>query len=286
VVSQILISGILLGGLYAVVGLGFAIISGVLKILNFSHGAVIMLGAYVTYWSFVSLGIDPIVSIPIAVVILFLFGFIIQKYIINYIVRAPIFMTLILTFGLDMIIVNAAILMWTGNIRTIVTRYSDMSFSLGNALVPFSRFFVFTLAVGITIVLYLFMTKTKIGRAINATRMDMDAAKLVGVDINTVYAFTFGLGTALAGAAGAMVAMISPISPNLGVMFSTKAFAICILGGFGSMVGPLIGGLLMGLLETAGVFLLGPGFQDAIPFALLVLVLIIRPKGILGKEYY
>lgn len=283
---QILISGILLGGLYAVIGLGFSLISGVMKILNFSHGALIMLGAYAAYWIFTLFHIDPFLSIPLVMILLFAFGFIVQKFVINYIVRAPIYMTLILTFGLDMVIVNGALLAWTGNIRSVVTTYSGSNITLGDANIPIARLMVFVVAVVITCLLYVFMTKTKMGRAINATRMDIDAAKLAGVDISLVYAFTFGLGAAMAGAAGALVTLLSPISPNLGLLFSAKAFAICILGGFGNMAGPLVGGLLMGLLETAGVFVLGAGYQDAIPFALLVLVLIVRPLGILGKEYY
>ena len=130
------------------------------------------------------------------------------------------------------------------------------------------------------------MGKTRFGKAITSARMDLDAARLVGVNIPNTYAITFGIGAALAGAAGSLISLIGPISPNLGTLYSVKAFAICILGGTGSMVGPLVGGLLMGLIETIGAGYIGTGLKEAIPFALLVLVLIFRPRGILGKEFY
>ncbi len=283
---QIIISGLLLGGVYAIVGLGFSIISGVMKILNFSHGALIMLGAYSTYWIHNITGIDPLLTLPLTIIILFIFGFITQKILINKIVKAPTFMTLILTFGLEMVLVNAAMVLWTPNLRSIIAPYTGLSINFGSAKVSVVRLIVFALAIIITIGLYFFMNKTKYGKAINATRMDIDAALLNGIDISWVYAFTFGIGAALAGAAGSLMAIILPFSPTLGSLFSTKAFAICILGGFGSMAGPLLGGILMGIMETAGVAFLGPGYQDAIPFGVMLLFLIFKPKGLLGKEYY
>lgn len=283
---QVLISGLLLGGMYAVIATGFSLISGVMKILNFSHGALIMIGAYVTFWLTYGFGINPILTIPLSMIILFIIGYFVQKYLINYIVRAPIYMTLILTYGLEMVLINAAMIMWTGDLRTTVVPYAGQSISFMGARIPIVRLIVFIIALLITIFLYLMMGKTKLGRAINAARMDLDACKLVGINIPLIYAFTFGLGAAMAGAAGSLLAMLGPISPEMGVLFSSKAFAICILGGFGNMLGPLIGGLLMGVIEASGVMLLGAGYQDAIPFILLIFVLLIRPRGILGKEFY
>lgn len=283
---QIIISGLLLGGVYAIIGLGFSIVSGVMKILNFSHGALIMLGAYSTFMLTRVLGIDALLTLPITMGILFVVGVIVQKLVINRIVKAPTFMTLILTFGLDMVFVNLAMLIWTPNLRSIVTPYTGVSIDIFSAKVSVVRLIVFALAILITIGLYFFMNKTTFGKAINATRMDLDAAQLNGIDISWIYCFTFGIGAALAGAAGALIAIIMPFSPTLGTLFSAKAFAICILGGFGNMAGPLLGGILMGIMETAGVSFLGSGYQDAIPFGVMLFILIFKPKGILGKEYY
>jgi len=283
---QAVISGLLLGGIYALVASGFSLISGVMKVLNFSHGALMMLGAYSTYWITVTFGIDPLLTIPISMAILFVIGFLLQKYVLNLIIKAPIYMTLIFTYGVDMILVNAAIVMWTGNMRTVPVPNAGANILFFDAAVPVTRLITFGIALLVTVFLYIVMGRTHFGKAITAARMDLDAAMLVGVNISNTYAITFGIGAALAGAAGSLLSMLGPISPNLGALYSTRAFAICILGGTGSMIGVLVGGLLMGLLETIGASYIGAGFKDAIPFALLILILIIRPRGIFGKEFF
>ncbi len=283
---QALISGLLLGGIYALVASGFSLISGVMKVLNFSHGALIMLGGYSTFWLTQKFGIDPFITLPITMVLLFILGFLVQKYLLNLIVRAPNYMTLIFTYGLDMILVNVAIFLWTGNIRTVQIAYAGANISILGASIPLIRLITFIIALLVTAALYFAMEKMRFGKAITAARMDLDAATLVGVNIPNTYAVTFGIGAALAGAAGALLSMLGPISPNMGALYSTRAFAIYILGGSGSMVGPLVGGLLMGVIETIGARYIGAGYKDAIPFILLLLVLIIRPRGIFGKEFY
>lgn len=283
---QVLISGLLLAGVYALIGTGFSLVTGVMRILNFSHGAMIMLGAYVTYWLWALLGIEPFLTVPITMLLLFGFGFLVQRYLINYVVRAPIFMTLILTVGLDMVIVNAALLAWTGNVRGITPSYAGASVSLLGASVPLVRVAAFVVALLLTGALHVLLTRSRMGQAIAATRMDLDAAKLVGVDIARTYALTFGLGAAMAGAAGSLISLISPISPTMGVLFSAKAFAICVLGGFGHQAGALVGGLILGLIESVGAVAVGAAYQQAISFAVLVIILVVRPLGILGKEYY
>ena len=283
---QAVICGLLLGGIYALVASGFSLISGVMKILNFSHGALIMLGAYSTYWLTVTLGIDPLLTIPINMVIMYILGFLLQKFVINLIVRAPTYMTLIFTFGLDMILVNAAIVLWTGNMRTVPVPNAGANVTFLDAALPVTRLIAFIIALLVTVVLYILMSKTRFGKAITAARMDLDAAMLVGVNIPNTYANTFGIGAALAGVAGSLIAMLGPISPNLGALYSVRAFAICVLGGTGSMIGPLVGGLIMGILETIGTNFIGAGLKDAIPFAILVLILVIRPRGIFGKEFF
>ena len=283
---QAVISGLLLGGIYALVASGFAIISGVMKILNFSHGALMMLGAYSTYWLTITLGIDPLLTIPITMIIMYVFGFLLQKYVINFIVRAPTYMTLIFTYGLDMIIVNTVIVLWSGNMRTVPIPNAGANVSFLGAVIPVTRLITFGVAILVTVVLYLLMGKTRFGKAITAARMDLDAAMLVGVNIPTTYASTFGIGAALAGVAGSLIALLGPISPNLGALYSVKAFSICVLGGTGSMLGPLVGGMVMGILETLGANYIGAGLKDAIPFGILVLILIVRPRGIFGKEFF
>jgi branched-chain amino acid transport system permease protein len=285
-IPQMIVSGILLGGVYGCVATGFSLITGVLKIFNFAHGAFIMLGAYATWILFSIWSVDPFLALPATMLVLFVMGYLVQRFLINRVVRAPLYMTLILTFGLDMVFVNAATLAWSANLRSIKPAYSVARLTIGSVSIPYVRLAVFATALILTGLLYVLMNKTRVGKAINATRMDLDAAKLVGVDSAKVYAITFGLGTALAGAAGGLLSILSSISPTMGTMYSSKAFAICVLGGFGHMAGALVGGLLMGLFETLAAVVVGPGYQSAIAFAVLVLVLIIRPSGILGREYY
>jgi len=285
-IPQMIASGILLGGVYGCVAVGFSVITGVLKIFNFAHGAFIMLGAYTTWLVTSRLGVDPFLGMPVAMAVLFLLGYLVQRYLINRVIRAPLYMTLILTFGLDMAIVNAATLKWSGNLRSVVARYASASLHVAGVSLPGIRVSAFVAALVLTALLFFLMDRTRVGKAINATRMDLDAAKLVGVDSAKVYAITFGIGTAMAGAAGCLISMLSAISPSMGSTFSSKAFAICVLGGFGHMAGALAGGIIMGLLETVAAVAVGPGYQEAVAFAVLVLVLVLRPKGLLGREYY
>ena len=184
-----------------------------------------------------------------------------------------------------MVIVNIALLIWTGKIRTVLVSNAGASISFFRTAVPVTRLIAFFISFIVTGFLYLVMEKTKFGKAITAARMDLDAARLVGVNIPNTYAFTFGIGAALAGAAGSLLSMLGPISPNLGVLYAGKAFAICILGGQEAWSDHWLVPYYK-LLETIGSIYLGAGLKDAIPFALLIIFLIIRPRGLFGKEYY
>ncbi|HEY7676942.1 MAG TPA: branched-chain amino acid ABC transporter permease [Candidatus Methylomirabilis sp.] len=283
---QVGINGILLGGIYACVALGFSLVWGVMNIINVAHGAFLMLGAYVTYWAFTAWRLDPILSIPLSVAALFAFGYAVQWGIINRIVRAPLFMTLVLTFGLDMLIVNLALLAWEANYRTVAPWYAPLSLAAGGVIIPVSRLAIFVVSLVITAALYLFLSRTRMGRAIQATRMDLDGAQLVGVSIGRIYAWTFGISAAMAGAAGSLLAVVTPVSPIMGASFLGKAFLVCVLGGLGNMAGALLGGVILGLFETGAAVAFGPGYQDAASLVLLLLVLVIRPAGLLGRAYY
>lgn len=283
---QVGINGILLGGIYACVALGFSLVWGVMNIINVAHGAFLMLGAYVTYWAFTAWRLDPFLSIPLSVAALFAFGYAVQWGIINRIVRAPIFMTLVLTFGLDMLIVNLALLAWKANYRTVAPWYAPLSLAAGGVIVPASRLAIFAVSLIITGALYMFLSRTRMGRAIQATRMDLEGAQLVGVSIGRIYAWTFGIGAAMAGAAGSLLAVVSPVSPIMGAAFLGKAFLVCVLGGLGNMAGALVGGVILGLFETGAAVAFGPGYQDAASLVLLLVVLVIRPAGLLGRAYY
>jgi branched-chain amino acid transport system permease protein len=285
-IYQILANGVLLGGLFAIVAMGFSVVWGVMNLINLAHGAFIMLGAYITFWVFELWGIDPFLSIPISMAVLFCLGYLIQRHVINLVVRAQVFMTLILTFGLEILIMNLSTVVWTGNYRSVTTPYSGANIEIGPLIIPSVRLAIFLIALAITVGLYFFMSRTKLGNAIKATSLDKEAAQLVGVEIGQMYAITFAIGGALAGAAGSLLAIISAISPYMGGPYTLKAFVICVLGGLGSIIGLVIGGLTLGIAESLGTILLGPGYADAISFVIMVIILAIRPQGILGKKFF
>ncbi len=281
---QIVINGILKGGLYALMALGMSLIWGVMDIINIAHGSFIMLGAFTTYWLWHLMGLDPFAGLVASMVILFVLGFLIQKYIINLVIRASIFVTLILAFGIEIFINNAALVAWTADVRKVQIPYAAANFTLGEVItIPVIRLVAFVLAFAIALVLFYILNKTRLGRAIRATSQDLDAARLCGVDVANTYAVTFGIGVGAAGAAGALWSLLFPVSPMMGGILTLKSFVVTIIGGLGTMMGPILGGLTLGVAEALGSNWFGATYENLISFTILVLVLIIRPKGILGK---
>ena len=281
---QILINSILLGGIYACVAVGFSLVWGVMNILNVLHGTFLMLGGYVTFWLFKLYGVDPFLSLPISATLMFVVGYVVQRGLINKIVRAPMFMSLILTFGLQMIVVRLAIYFFTGDYRTVEPSYASFSLSYFGLIIPFVRAAIFVLGLILTGILFWFMAKTRTGRAIRATRMDLDSAQLMGVNVGNIYAITYGLGAAVAATSGSLISVGFAISPVIDVEFLSKSFIICTIGGLGNISGALAGGLILGLVENFGALYFGPGLQNAIGYVVLILVLFIRPSGLLGRK--
>ena len=280
---QILVNGILMGGLYALMAIGMSLIWGVMNIINIAHGSFIMLGAFTTYWLFSIFGLDPFASLIFSMALLFVIGYGVQKYLINYVIRASAFITLILAFGIEIFINNAALVSWTADIRKVQVAYGAANFSLGNYVtIPTIRVVAFLLVIVISIAFFYILNRTNLGRSIRATSQDLDAARLVGVDVAKTYAITFGLGVGAAGAAGTLWSILFPISPIMGGELTLKSFVVVIIGGLGSMLGPIIGGLALGITEAFGTNWFGSTYGNLISFTILVLVLIIRPKGILG----
>jgi branched-chain amino acid transport system permease protein len=291
-VAQNLVNGILAGGILGLVALGFSLVWGIMNIINLAHGAFIMLGAYVTYQLFTSFHLDPFLSIPISFAVLFVLGYLIQRYLINWVARAPVLTTFLLTFGLSLLIVNFALLIWTSDTVGVTTAYSGTNFTLGDVTVPWVKLFTLLAALAITGVMQVWLTRTKMGRAIRATAMDIGAAQLSGVRVAHVYAIVFGLGAGLAGVAGTLLSLSYSINPSMGDPFLIKAFVVCVLGGLGSVEGALVGGLTYGIVESFATQLdftigtqhiSGSGLQDAFALMVLLIVLIVRPRGIMGK---
>lgn len=281
---QILVNGILMGGLYALMAIGMSLIWGVMDIINIAHGSFIMLGAFTTYWLYAFFGLDPFISLLFSTTVLFVIGYGVQRYIINYVIRAGAFITLILAFGIDIFIKNSAQVAWTADIRKVGISYGAANFSIDNLVtIPTVRLIAFILVIVISLLFLFVLGRTNLGRSIRATSQDLDAARLVGVDVAKTYAITFGLGVGAAGAAGTLWSILFPISPMMGGELTLKSFVVVIIGGLGSMLGPIVGGLALGITEAFGTNWFGATYGNLISFSILVLVLIFRPKGILGK---
>lgn len=285
-ITQNIINGLLLGGLYAAVALGFSLVWGVMNVINLAHGAFIMIGAYVTFWIFYFFNVDPFATIPVAMAVTFGLGYVLQKYIVNLIVRTQVFMVFILTFGLEILLQNITNLICTADFRSITTAYSGAGLSLGPFTIPYIRLGIGGLAILLTVLLSLFLNRTRTGNAIKATSLNKEGALLVGVDIGKIYTITFAISAATAGAAGSLLGNIVAISPYMGGTYTFKAALIVCLGGLGSIPGVIAGGLVVGIAETMGSYLISPGYKEFVSFALLVAILAVRPQGIMGKKFF
>jgi branched-chain amino acid transport system permease protein len=281
--AQVLINGILLGGLYAIMALGLALVWGVLNIVNLAHGAFIMLGAYLAWHLYHYLGIDPFLGLPITAIVMFGFGYAVQRGILNLIVRAPMFNTLLITFGIEVVLTYLAQLAFSADFRTINPSYAGSNVALGPVVIPTVRLAAFGVAIALTVAMWLFLLNTKLGRAIRATAQNLVAARLYGVEPRHLYAMTFGIGIGLAGVAGGLYGTVSQINPYIGATLTAKCFAIAIIGGLDNPLGVIVGGLVLGVIESLAVLYIGATFGDVASFGVLVLVLIVRPSGLLGR---
>lgn len=283
VLLQAIINGILLGGVYAAYSAGFSLIFGVMGVVNLAHGELIMLGAFTSYWMFVYFQMDPYFSLPFATVLLFLVGYVMQKFILNRVIEQTHIMSYILTFGIHLIISNAALKLWTHDFRSITTSYSGANAAFWGINVPYARLITFAIALCVICGLWLFLSRTETGRAIRATSMDKEVARLMGVNIREIYAITFGLGAAVTGLAGASLSPFVIIFPEMGLGYTIIAFCVVVLGGMGYMPGALWGGLILGLLQSLAATYLSAGISIAATFLILFFMLVFRPAGIVGK---
>lgn len=283
---QILANGLVLGGLYACIAAGFSLVWGVLNVINILHGSFIVLGGYLAFYAYAKFGIHPFVSILIAAPLFFAFGYALQRTLINRMIAAPVLLTLSLTFGLDLMLSNGMLFAFTADFKKLTLDPPLGVVHLGGIVLPVDRLFAMVLALALTGLLYLLLSRSRIGRAIVAVRMDREAAALMGVNVKRIYAVTFGLGALMAGASGPLLAMIFPISPLSGPVYLGKAFVICVLGGLGSVPGAMVGGLALGVVESFGALWFGPEHAVTLSFTLLILMLLFRPSGLLGRTGY
>jgi len=281
---QLVVNGIVLGALYACLAVGFSLVWGVLNVINVLHGSLVILGGYLTFFAWRGFGIHPALALPAVALLLFGIGYLIQYLFINPIVTAPVLTTLTLTFGLDLILYNFMTVYYTATPRRVILDFGTVE--LGSIIMPVDRLFAMGLALLMTGILYAVLRGSRIGRAIVAVRMDRDAAALMGIRVDRIYAITFAIGALMAGTAGVIFAVVYPITTNLTSTFLGKAFVICVIGGLGSVQGALVGGIVLGIVESLAGQLVGPQHALTVGFALMLALLVVKPGGLTGIRGY
>ncbi|MCL6610192.1 MAG: branched-chain amino acid ABC transporter permease [Peptococcaceae bacterium] len=279
---QALVNGMLRSGLYALTSIGLALSVGVLKIVNFAHGEFLMLGAYLGVFLFVFFGVDPLLSLPLAALALFALGAAVYRCTIRHVLGAPEINQMLLTFGISVFIQNMALILWTGDPRAINCVYRSVTLHLGGVNAGMGRFITFTIAFLMIVVLYLVLTRTRTGKAMRAVSQSRDGAGLVGIRVQKVYLYTFGLSAALAGMAGVMLSMVLYAQPAVGLEFTLKAFCIVVMAGLGNIGGVIWASLLLGVAESlVGTYLPhGSGWSEGVFFILILAVLVFRSRGV------
>lgn len=282
-VVQVIVSGLLLGGVYALFATGLNMIFGVMKIINLGHGELMMLGAYMTFFLFTTAGINPLLSIPITAVAMAGLGWLLQLGLVERVVNQPAINSLLLTFGMSTLMMGIALNLWTSNFRSVPYGPLTGSWDLLGISFSKSRLVAFVIAMIVTGGMWLFLKRSTFGKSIRATSQHPQVAQLCGIDVRQVRFATFALGSAMAAISGALIAMIFTINPEMGRMFIGKGFAIIVLGGLGSFVGAFLGALVLGVGETLTAFFTNTQMSEGVAYLILLLVLIIRPSGFFGK---
>lgn len=285
---QTLVFGIFVGGIYGIAAMGLALVFGVLKILNIAHGELLMLGGYLSFWLFVTWGVDPFVSILITIPALFLVGLLLDRTVYRHVVtllgEEKIKNSMLVSFGLALVIQNLAQWGFTADERAIQVAYTGTGLSLAGITLPYTRLGTFVVAIVVTLLLHMFLRRTYYGKAILATAEDWESAELVGINIRRIYMMTFALGASLAAIAGTFVTITYGISPSIGIIWTLKALVVVVLAGTGSILGAFPAGILLGVIEAVSGAFIGSTYREVIGLVIFVLVLILRPQGLFARK--
>ena len=279
---QQLADGLLIGLVYSLVAIGLTLIWGVMNIVNFAHGDFLMLGMFASFWLFTLFGLDPIFSIPICFAGMFLMGMLIYRFVVRKVMKGPILAQVVVTFGVSIFISNLAVYFWTPDFRLLPPTILQGTWNIGGIDISIPKLAASLGSVVASACVLLFLKKTNTGKAILATEMDRDAALLMGINTDRINALSFGIGSALVGVAGAILSTYYYIYPQVGGLFGLIAFCVVALGGFGSIEGAFIAGILVGLAQTLGGFFFNPSYKYAIVFSIYLITIWIKPKGLLG----
>ena len=287
-IAQNLVFGILVGALYGLAAVGLSLVFGVTRFLNVAHGELLMFGGYASFWAFTLLGIDPFLSLPLTIVFLLLMGLVIYKLLFARMVKlsegTKIQNTLLVGFGLSLILQNLALRFFTADTRSITTAYSGAVWTILGVRFPVVRVASMVIALVLIVALQFFLRRTYTGKALRATVENWEVATLMGIDIQRVYLLSFVMGAALAGVAGALVSVGYSIDPAMGMSWTLKSLVVMVLGGLGSLTGTFVGGILLGVTESATGYFLSLTYKEVVGLVLFVLILIFRPQGLFGTQ--
>jgi branched-chain amino acid transport system permease protein len=279
---QQIVNGLLIGFIYSLIAIGLTLIWGVMNIVNFAHGDFLMLGMFTSFWLYTLYGVDPLFSIPVCTALLFILGLLIYRYIVSKVMKGPMLAQLVVTFGISIFLANLAVFLWTPDFRLIEKPLLHGTWDIGDIKLSVPKFVATIGSFIISLFVFLFLKKTKTGKAILATEMDREAALLMGINTEWINSLSFAIGSALVGIAGAFLSTYYYIYPQVGGSFGLIAFCVVALGGFGSIEGAFIAGIIVGLAQTLGGFFIDPAYKYAIVFLIYLITVWIRPQGLLG----
>ena len=283
ILLQTLLSGVLIGLIYALVAVGLTMIFGVMDIVNFAHGEFLMFGMYSSFWLFSLFALDPLITLPLTVLMLFALGLVVYQLVIKRIINAPPLSQIFATFGMMILFRGLAQFFWKPDFRTIENSYSSGKVVFAGLHFGLPQIIAGVGAILATGAVWWFINRTRLGAALEATAQDKDAAQLMGIPSQRMFALAWGIGAACAGVAGVLPSSFFPIFPEVGANFILIAFVVVALGGFGSVSGAFWAGIIVGVVEVVGGFLLGPEYKMAIVLSLFLLVLLVRPQGLMGR---
>ena len=277
-----LMNGLLIGFMYSLIAIGLTMIWGVMNIINFAHADFLMVGMFTSFWLYTLYGVDPIFSIPVCAVLLFVMGWFIYKYLVSKVMTGPALAQLVVTFGISIFIANAAVFLWSPDFRMIEKPLLAGTWNFGTVQLSIPKAVASLGSVLVSLALFMFLRKTRTGKAILAVEMNRSSALLMGINTERVNALSFAIGSSLVGIAGAFLSMYYYIYPQVGGTFGLISFCIVALGGFGSIEGAFLAGILIGVVQTLGGYFFDPAYKYAIVFAMYLVTVWIRPQGLMG----
>lgn len=282
--ADLLVASLLLGGIYVTISIGLNLVFGVMRVMNFAHGEFVMLAMYAVYWAYEAGGIDPYVAGLLVVPAVFLICITVLRPFVLWLANSPPLVQVFATLGLSIALQNLALLLWAGNFRTIQTSYGNTLVDIATMRVPLTRLVAFVAAFLVVIALHLFMKHSFFGKAVRATAQNRRTARLMGINVERVHVLVFALGTSIAALAGVLLMPIYSVYPGAGFQLALIAFVVVVLGGLGSLPGAVLGGLLIGIVEVCSGYFIAPSMKQIVYFAVFILVLVMRPAGLLGQR--